>query len=314
MSESIPPSALTAQVLPPGFVLPEFFYIPLEEIRGFDEQPREYFDPVALDELGENIKEEGQIMPAIAIRVNPPMNGKRFELVDGERRWRACKLKGITHFLIMIHPKVKTKDDQFVMSVMANFFRLPTTHVEGAKSVARLKAMNMSNETIAKKMGQSVSWVYQHHSLLRLHPDIIKLIDPPTPKKDRIPYMGALQLVDLPHDAQLEMAGKMTKEKTSLVKTKHLLRKVAEAAGVTQKLKLPKKAFRDLRKIIRHANEGIEDTLDQPSGFFAQVIKGASPQELKKFLQDLDDTMSGFEMLKEEIEKHAGVKSPDATK
>ncbi len=283
--------------------VPEIILASSAEVRAFADQPRTYFDPGGLVELAESIKIEGQLTPALAIRLVPPIGPYKYELIDGERRWRACELKGIKHFLILINPRIMSKNDQYVQSVVANFFREPPTDVESAKSIDRLKSMGMPNETIAKRMGKSITWVYQHYSLLRLHPDVLKLIDPPTPKEKRIPYLNALAIVDLSHEEQQRLAAEMSQGKLTRKQTKLLVRKSAERQGITQKLKLPKKAFRAMRRFVIRTNTEIEDIHDQPEGFFDQVIKGAKTSELDLMLRDMGDMVSGFKLLVEEISK-----------
>lgn len=290
-------------VLSPKFGIPEILCIERRKIRAFADQPRTYFDPIALAQLAESIEQDGQATPAIAIRLDPSIGDFEYELVDGERRWRACEMKSITEFLILIHPNIKTKDDQYVRSVMANYFNVPPTDVECAHSIDRMRKMGMTNEAIAKKMGKSTTWVYQHHSLLRLDPHILTLIGPAAPKDQQIPYLNALELVELPREDQLRHAHTMSTEKVTRAGTKLLVRQSAISRGIIQKLKLPKKAFTEIKAIVKGTNDKVELVLDQPAAFFDQVVKGASTIELKHLITKFGDLISGLQMLKEEIVK-----------
>jgi ParB/RepB/Spo0J family partition protein len=302
---------ITDDEAPPQVIIPEIIYVRREEIRAFHDQPRKEFEIQALKELGDSIRTETQLTPALARRLDPPIGRFKFELIDGERRWRACELKEIKWFLILINPRIQTKNDQYVQSVVANFFSVPLNDIECAEAIERFTKMGFKKETIGKRLGgKSLTWVIQHHSLLRLHPDVQKRMLPPTPKEERLPYMKALELVNFPHSLQLEMAEKIGKQKLSMTLTKGLVRKIAEKEGMTQRLRLPRKSFVQLRTLIRKSSEGVEDALDQSQTFFDKVIKGAKPEEIKLLLRNICDLQSSLGMLHEEITNRSQSATP----
>lgn len=287
--------------------IPEILYPPCSKIRGFEGQPRKWFDPVKLAELALSIETEGQLDPAKAKRLNPPEDGFEFELIDGERRWRAAALKGIERFLIIITPGEITLDQQYVRSVISNFFHEMPTVVETAHSIGKLKnELGFDEMQIALRMGRSIAWVYQHYKLLQLHPEVLKLLSPPTPEGKRIAYTIALTFADFPHEHQLVIAKEVSEKGLSMKRTIQLVQKVATGAGIAQKLGLPRREFRKLQNFVRTTSEHADAIHDQPESFFNQAIRGAKPGEMRELIRNISDAISNLESLKETIEKAAG--------
>lgn len=101
--------------------------IPLDQVKPNPNQPRKHFDEGAFTDLGENIKQHGQLTPGL---VRPIEDG--FEIVHGERRWRACKLAGLETF----RADMRELDDAqaFTLSLVENVQRDDLTSIEQAKA------------------------------------------------------------------------------------------------------------------------------------------------------------------------------------
>src|SRR5437016_8632499 len=129
-------------------------------------QPRKDFGREALQELIESIRQHGIIQPLIVRQV-----GARFELIAGERRWRAAQEIG----LATVPAIVRTASDLEVLelSLIENLQRADLNPIEGAQGYARLaNEFGMRQEDIALKVGRSRAAVANALRLLDLHPQV----------------------------------------------------------------------------------------------------------------------------------------------
>lgn len=124
--------------------------------------PRKHYDPTALHELGQSLK-EFQIEP-IVVRLKP--DGERFEILAGERRWRAADLAGMK----TIEAKVVVCDDQRALeiTVVENLQRENLSPLEEASGVASLVRAGWDAETIGAHLGKPPRWVALRSGLVRL--------------------------------------------------------------------------------------------------------------------------------------------------
>lgn len=126
-------------------------------------QPRRHFDPTALQELHESIKQHGVMQPVV---VTP--KGNRFELVAGERRWRASKMAGLT----TIPAIVRSYSDQqkLELALIENLQRQDLNPLETATAYLKLhQQFNMTYEEIGKQVGgKAVSTISNAMRLLSL--------------------------------------------------------------------------------------------------------------------------------------------------
>ncbi len=132
----------------------------LSEIEPNKNQPRTYFDPEALGELAESIKIHGLLQP-IVVR---PMPGGTYQIVAGERRWRACREAGLNTVPVII----KDLDDKQTMelALIENLQRKDLNPVEEAMGYSRLiKEFKLTQEQVSDRVGKSRSAVT---NLLRL--------------------------------------------------------------------------------------------------------------------------------------------------
>jgi ParB family chromosome partitioning protein len=139
--------------------------LPIELIRRNPDQPRRSFDGEALQELADSIRERGVIQP-ILVRPLPEAPGE-FQIVTGERRWRASQLAG----LHVIPALVRELDDLEVieLALIENIQRADLNALEEARGYeGMIKRFNRSHETIAGIVGKSRSHVANTLRLMRL--------------------------------------------------------------------------------------------------------------------------------------------------
>jgi ParB/RepB/Spo0J family partition protein len=174
-----------------------------------------------MNDLARSIGAVGQKIPGL-VRPKPGHPGK-FILVDGERRWRACGMAGVSKYKAII--RNGDLGDLFLESVVANFAREGHSALETARALARVKEIKHgeSNAKIARYFGQSEPWVVQHLSLLRLPDEVHRLMSPPYPPKKRLSYSVALLLVTLPPEDQIRLAHEFHIGQVKFGKAKYLV-------------------------------------------------------------------------------------------
>lgn len=144
--------------------------IPLTKIAPNPNQPRKYFDPKAMDELASSIAQYGLIQPITVRR-----NGTGYELIAGERRFRASMLAGLKEVPSVIIEADKNKSA--ILALLENLQREDLSFFEIAESYKNLiREQGMTQAEIAAKMGKSQSSVANKIRLLRLPPRVKKLI------------------------------------------------------------------------------------------------------------------------------------------
>lgn len=143
----------------------------LSEIEPNKDQPRIHFDEEALQELAESIATHGLLQP-IVVR---PMIGGTYQIVAGERRWRASRIAGLNTVPVII----KSLDDKQTMelALIENLQRMDLNPVEESRGYARLlKEFELTQEEVAERVGKSRSAVTNALRLLNLPDDMLNAL------------------------------------------------------------------------------------------------------------------------------------------
>lgn len=175
--------------------------LPVSDIRPGKYQARVQIDDAALQELAESIKAQGIIQPVVVRE----QGGKQYELIAGERRWRAAQLAGLTEVPVVI----KNVDDRttMAMGLIENIQRENLNPIEEAQGLRRLiDEFELTHETVAEALGRSRSAISNSLRLLKLPEPVQELLF------QRHLEMGhARALVSLSVNEQLELAQKAVK-------------------------------------------------------------------------------------------------------
>ena len=145
--------------------------IPLEQIVVNPKQPRRDFDEDALKELSESIKLHDIIQPVTVVKAN----NNKYQLISGERRWRASKIAGLKD----IPAYVRTANDQQMLelALLENLQREDLNAMEISFSYKRLMdECELTQEEVADRMNKERSTVANYLRLLKLPPDIQKAV------------------------------------------------------------------------------------------------------------------------------------------
>lgn len=144
---------------------------PIEKITPNPQQPRTAFDPEALAELTRSIRASGVLQPILVRKTDD----EQFELVAGERRWRAAKDAGLTTIPAIVRDFSQTQS--FEAALVENLQREDLGPLERAEAYQQyIKAFGVSAEQLARRLGQSRANIVNYQRLLNLSPEIRALV------------------------------------------------------------------------------------------------------------------------------------------
>ncbi|RKN36040.1 ParB/RepB/Spo0J family partition protein [Streptomyces hoynatensis] len=150
-----------------GVVGAHFAEVPIDAITRNPRQPREVFDEDALAELVTSIKEVGLLQPVVVRQLGP----ERYELIMGERRWRACREAGLESIPAIVRA---TEDDKMLLdALLENLHRAQLNPLEEAAAYDQLlRDFKCTHDELAERIGRSRPQVTNTLRLLRLSPQV----------------------------------------------------------------------------------------------------------------------------------------------
>lgn len=200
--------------------------IELDTIESNPYQPRSYFNEESLRELASSIKELGVIQP-ITVRKS---EGNNFQLVSGERRFRASKLIG--NKTIPAYIRIANDDQLLEMSLVENIQRKDLDPIEVAMSFQRLiDEIELTQEEMSQRVGKKRSTISNYLRLLKLDPII------QTGMRDGFLSMGhGRALINIENtEEQLSIYEKIIQKKLSVRQTELLVKILKEGTSTTPK-------------------------------------------------------------------------------
>jgi ParB family chromosome partitioning protein len=192
--------------------------VPLDKIDPNPTQPRVEFQPAQLQELADSIRVHGVIQPLVVRQ-----KGDRFELIAGERRWRASRLAGLTDVPVVVHEA--TNDRLLELALIENIQREDLNAIETAQAFDRLaKEFQLSHEEIGRRTGKDRATITNLIRLLKLPKDIQILI-----AERRLSMGQARALLGLPsEDLQRNVAEKAVAQGLSVRQVERLVQRMVE--------------------------------------------------------------------------------------
>ena len=141
------------------------------EIEPNRDQPRKIFDNESLEELAESIKKYGVIQPIIV-----KQKDNYYEIVAGERRWRAAKKAGLSEMPCIVREDDERKNRE--IALIENIQREDLNPIEEARAIKKLmQEYGFTQETVADRIGKSRSVIANTLRLLNLYPEVIKMVE-----------------------------------------------------------------------------------------------------------------------------------------
>jgi ParB family chromosome partitioning protein len=256
------------------------FEVEVASVKANPYQPRQEFDPIALDELKASIKENGIIQP-ITVR----KNDKHYELIAGERRLRAVVelgFKKVPAYII----KVDSKEEMLELALIENVQRERLNPIEQAQAFQRLvEECNLTQDEVAQKIGKDRTTITNFLRLLKLPNDIQASV-----RKNELSMGHARTLLAIDDiETQRQVWKKVIKNNLSVRRLEKIIKDLAEVAKQKKAAKprrsvFLQKAEEDLRELfgtkvnIRSRKEG--GTIE---------VEFYSPEDLNRLLEILQE-------------------------
>jgi ParB family chromosome partitioning protein len=200
--------------------------LPVDMIRPGGFQPRQHMDEAALNELAESIRTQGIVQPVV---VRASEESGDYELIAGERRWRAAQIAGLDTVPAMVR---ELSDDQALeIALIENIQREELTPVEEARAFERLtKEFGLTHDALAEAVGRKRTTISNTLRLLRLPREVQQALD-----EGSLRMGHARALLGLEGDERLgEVAHEVVKKGLSVRATEDRVRKATKDAGVAE--------------------------------------------------------------------------------
>lgn len=190
--------------------------LPIDLLRRGKYQPRTEFDPVQLQELADSISAQGLIQPIIV----RPIGGGNYEILAGERRWRAAQMAGLQDVAVVINDV----DDRTAMaiSLVENIQREDLNTLDESEALHRLVSeFDMTHQQAADAVGRSRAAVSNMLRLLELNDSVKELL-----RSGKIEMGHGRALLALPEQQQLVAATKVASKGLSVRATEALVKQL----------------------------------------------------------------------------------------
>jgi ParB family chromosome partitioning protein len=253
--------------------------LPLDAIRPGRFQPRSVFDQEKLTELADSIRAQGVVQPVV---VRPVEDGEcDYELIAGERRWRAAQIAGLEHIPAVVRD---VPDEASVaMALIENIQREDLNPLEEASALRRLiDDFSMTHQEAAAAVGRSRAAVSNLLRLLELMQEVKDMIDM------RAIEMGhARALLALDDDLQVQAAREVARKHLSVRETENLVRRLQQS----KKQKRQRRADPDIVNLQNRLGEALGARVHiqhQASGKGKLVITYSNADVFQGILERLD--------------------------
>ncbi len=204
----------------------ELLTLPISKVEPREAQPRKYFDEQALQDLAESIAQYGLIQPIVARK----LDSGYYQIIAGERRWRASRLAGLTEVPV----RVLEADDRRTaeLALVENLQREDLNPIEEAKGYKTLmEEYGLTQEETAKSVGRSRPAVANALRLLSLSPAVMELVE-----KKELSAGHARALLPLGNEKlQLDAAQEVLKKSLSVRSTEQLAARLSRNPPTAQK-------------------------------------------------------------------------------
>jgi ParB family chromosome partitioning protein len=198
-----------------------FLEIDLDLIEPNSQQPRTRFTEENLEELAQSIRANGLVQPIVVRK-----KGTRYEIVAGERRWRASQRAGLQKIPAVI--KDVADEKLLELALIENIQRQELNAIEEAKAYKNLiESIGLTQEMIAERVGKNRTFITNYLRLLRLPDDIQNLV---SEEKLSAGHARALLMIDNP-DSQRQVARNIIEMGLSVRETEKAVKRVSKGGS-----------------------------------------------------------------------------------
>ena len=253
----------------------ELRHLPIEWLQAGRYQPRREFAQEALEDLANSIRTQGIINP-IVVRL---IGENCYEIIAGERRWRAAQLANLNEVPVLI--KVISDETALAISLIENIQRQDLNPLEEAEGIQRLiNEFKLTHQEIAKTLGRSRTTITNLLRLLSLVPQVKLLL-----QQGQIEMGHARALLSLSGNLQIQAAEKIVKNKLSVREAERL---VQNASHSKPDLSTSLKVDTDVQQLERKLSETLGAKV-----YFKQTTKGKGQLIIHyNSLEELDGILS----------------------
>lgn len=268
------------------------FEVKISLVEPNKEQPRKTFEEDALNELANSIKQHGIIQPLVVVKKD-----EHFEIVTGERRWRAAKIAGLKTVPVVV--KNLTEQQIMELSLIENLQREDLNPIEEAMAYQKLmQEFNMTQEELSRKVSKSRTVIANTVRLLKLDEGVKELLS-----KGKISNGHARSLLALENpDEQYDIAMRIVEEGLSVRETEELVRqmkephvpdeeKQKEIDPLEEKIRLVYRNYEDILKKVMGTKVSIKKKKDDKGKIEIEYYSMDELERLLELLQKLPSDM-----------------------
>lgn len=253
--------------------------LPINEIVPNRDQPRKTFDETALAELAESIKQHGVLQPLLV----RPLAAGGYQLVAGERRWRACRMAGLTQVPVVI--KELTDTETMEIAIIENLQREDLNPIEEAEGLqALIDKCGYTQEEVAASVGKSRPAIANSLRLLRLPEEVREMT-----KNGEISAGHARALLAFDNDAMICECAKNIVSKELTVRDVERLAKIKESAGTARRKSRRRDSFYDEVELSLSETLGRKVKVYNGRGHGTLEIEFYSAEDLKEIANKLGE-------------------------
>lgn len=257
----------------------ELMTLPITKVEPRKDQPREYFDEAALQELADSIAQYGLIQPIVARRLPDGF----YQIIAGERRWRASRMAGLAEIPV----RVIEADDRTAaeLALVENLQRENLNPIEEAKGYKTLiEVYGLTQEETAKSVGRSRPAITNSMRLLSLSENVLRLVE-----DGKLSAGHARALIPITDEkTQLDAANEVISKSLSVRKTEAL------AARLTKE---PKEKSEPAKPFVDYSAE-VEKELGEILGRRVHLVSGKKNGRIEIEFYGADDRENLIERLR----------------
>jgi len=255
----------------------EITLLDIHRIQASDIQPRVHFDETALTELAASIEKHGLMQP---ITVRPL--GEHYEIIAGERRWRACQKLAMTTIPSII--MTATDEQALALALIENLQRQALNPIEEALALTRLlEEFQLTHQAIAEILGQSRAHISNQLRLLQLEPEIQQLL-----AQGKLSCGHARCLIGLDTNTQIAVAEKIQIHQWSVRQTEKWLQEHAQNKVVQKKILSSEQHLQWIDEIQKKWESQLK-LKPKSQNHGKLIIEYQNPKALEQILQHLLD-------------------------
>ncbi len=250
-------------------------FIDINDIKPNENQPRKVFDDVKLQELANSIKEHGLIQPVILRQAK-----KGYEIVAGERRWRACRKAGLKEIPCMI--KELTDEQNMLVAIIENMQREDLNPIEEAEGLNQMiSSFGMTQEEVSKSVGKSRPYITNSLRLLKLPQEVRNMVS-----EGKLTTGHARAIAGIgDRERQIQLAEYVIKEELSVREVERLIKEQHSSKKKNPRRKAEKSA--DVKRVeedLKHIM-GTKVSLNQSGRKGKIEIEYYSRDELERLIE-----------------------------